>query len=78
MAKARTLKEFPPNDEAERCIALRKFSKSVGMLSPEDSEFCRRMWKKYPKWYEETEERVFNETVPFGSQARYRRGTGNE
>lgn len=72
MGKGRTSNKVPPCDEAERCVALRKYSKSAGSLSSEDLEFCRKMWEKYPKWYAETEERVFNETVPFGSQARYR------
>lgn len=63
----------PSGEEAERCISLRKFSKTTGNLSKEDHNFCVKMYKLYPKWYEETEERVFNETVPFGSNVRYKK-----
>ena len=62
----------PQYEDAERCISLRKFSKTTGHLSQEDHEFCQKMWKMYPKWYATTEERVFNETVPFGSNVRYK------
>ena len=63
----------PSYEEAERCISLRKYSKSVGNLSKEDHDFCSKMYELYPKWYGETEERVFNETVPGGSNARYKK-----
>lgn len=68
MTKKRTPVE-PPYDEAERCIALRKRSKQGHMNSEEDHKFCQMMFKKYPEWYSRTEARVFNETLPFGSQA---------
>lgn len=69
MAKRRFNKQ-PSYAEAERCIELRKRSKQGHTNSPEDSEFCRRMFEEYPEWYSATEARVFNETVPFGSTVR--------
>lgn len=67
----------PPYEDAERAIEIRKRSKQGHLSSPEDHAFCREMFRKYPKWYEKTEERVFNETVPFGSNVRYRRTKGS-
>lgn len=64
-----TIKQ-PPHADAERCIALRKRSKQGFENSPDDSAFCAEMFRKYPEWYGDTEDRVFNETVPFGSSAR--------
>lgn len=60
----------PSIADAERCIELRKRGKRGIQNSPEDYEFCRRMFRRYPEWYSRTEARVFNETVPFGSCAR--------
>lgn len=61
----------PSPEDSERCIAIRKRSKRGELSSPKEHAFCRKMFGKFPAWYEQTEERVFNETVPFGSQARY-------
>ena len=60
----------PEDSEAERCIEIRKRGKRGEHVGPEDAEFCRLMVKQYPGWYHKTEVRVFNETVPFGSNAR--------
>jgi len=63
----------PKLADAERCIEIRKASKSGrGLTGIEDREFCRKMFLKYGAWYAATEERVFNETVPFGSSVTYR------
>lgn len=56
--------------DAERCIEYRKRAKRGEHLTPEESRFCERMFKKFPKWYAATEKRVFNETVPFGSNVK--------
>lgn len=55
---------------AEYCINIRKRGKKGEFVSNEDAEFCRKMLDKYPKWYRKTELRIFNETVPFGSNIR--------
>ena len=59
----------PSDSDAELCIEYRKQSKRGVRLHPDHSAFCERMWREFPVWYEEQEYRVFNETVPFGSQA---------
>ena len=63
----------PNHDDAERCIAIRKRSKRGEYYPPEDHAFCQKMMEDYPEWYEATDERVFNETRPFGSNVKYRR-----
>lgn len=70
MKKAKT--KIP--QDSENIIDLRKRSKRGERLSKEEHELCRVAWEKYPEWYKETEERVFNETVPFGSNVRYKKG----
>jgi hypothetical protein len=60
-------KKQPLYEDAERCIELRKKSRTGTHNSEEDHKFVMKMFKKYPEWYSETEDRVFNETVPFGS-----------
>jgi hypothetical protein len=57
----------PPYEDARRCLALRKRSRSGSQNSPEESAFCESMWRQYPNWYQRTETEVFNDTVPFGS-----------
>ena len=59
----------PDYSDAENCIAYRKRSKRGEHLTPNESQFCQRMFRLFPEWYAETEKRVFNETVPFGSTA---------
>jgi len=56
-----------PSDLAEKVIGYRKIAKRGGLLTPEESKLCEQMFRQFPKWYKETEKRVFNETVPFGS-----------
>ena len=62
--------KMPLVNDAERCLELRKRGKRGQYLSPEDSKFCLKMFKQFPEWYSKTEARVFNETVPFGSNMR--------
>jgi hypothetical protein len=57
----------PTYPDAEKCIELRKKSKQGIPISKEDHAFCRQMFKNFETWYSKTEKRVFNETVPFGS-----------
>ena len=61
----------PCHEEAERCIGYRKRAKRGYPLTAEECAVCRHMLETFPEWYEETEERVFNETVPFGSNVKY-------
>lgn len=60
----------PPVREAERCIELRKRTKRGETISEEDFTFVHQMYRTYRMWYRATEKRVFDETVPFGSQAK--------
>ena len=60
-------KKVPDYADAEECIAYRKRSKRGEHLTPDESQFCQRMFRLFPEWYARTESRVFNETVPFGS-----------
>ena len=62
----------PSYEDAKRCLEIRKRTKSRGPYIPEDSRFCEKMLKKYPEWYNSTQKEVFNDTVPFGSKARWR------
>ena len=56
-----------PSDLAEKVIGYRKRAKRGEHLTPEESQLCEQMFRQFPEWYKETEKRVFNETVPFGS-----------
>jgi len=58
--------------DKSRCLELRKKSKRGAYLSHTEREFCENMFNKYLEWYGETEEEVFNDTVPFGSGAKYK------
>ena len=63
-------KKIIPNDLAEKVIGYRKRAKRGEYLSPEEHRLCQQMLRQFPEWYEETEKRVFNETVPFGSNVK--------
>jgi len=67
----------PCYEDAERCIAIRKRAKRGEQLSKQESHFCRTIFDAFPEWYAETEARVFNETVPFGSQVKIQTTTPN-
>jgi len=60
--------KMPTRTEGEKCIQLRKRSKRGGGLNQDEHKFCMMMMKKYLEWYSAIETRVFNETVPFGSE----------
>jgi len=60
----------PPPEEQERCMAIRKRGKRGEYVSSTDNRFNMMIFRKYPEWYEASEAIVFNETVPFGSDAR--------
>lgn len=64
------INKTPSPHDAERCLRLRKASKSGSHVSLEDMNFCHMMWRKYPEWYKKTQAQAFNETVPFGSNVR--------
>jgi hypothetical protein len=66
------LPKIPEYSEAQRCLEIRRASKR-GDLSViydrEKSKFIDYMLKKYPEWYNCTEKKIWNDTVPFGSSA---------
>ena len=64
------MKKIIPYDVAEKCIGYRKRAKRGDHLTLEESKFCQEMFRMFPEWYAETEKRVFNETVPFGSNVK--------
>lgn len=61
----------PSIEDADRCLELRKQGKQGIRLHPDDQAFCEQMWRDYPKWYASTRWKVFNDTVPFGSDAQH-------
>jgi hypothetical protein len=63
--------KVPSFKEAEKSIDIRKRSRRGDNVSTEEHMYSAAMLKKYPGWYNKTEERVFNETVPFGSMVSY-------
>lgn len=62
----------PSPEDARRCFELRKRSKRGEQPSQEDSRFLETMYKRHTDWYRSLDAQVFNETVPFGSHAKYR------
>ena len=60
----------PAAEDKTRCLDLRKRAKKGEHLTSEDMKFCTKMFRDYGEWYAATEKTVFNETVPFGSNAR--------
>ena len=64
------MKIYRPTDvDSQRCLSIRKRSKRGHYSSPEDTKLCYKLATRYPEWYKETEPIVFNETVPYGSNA---------
>lgn len=59
--------KIPSREDAARCLELRKRSKRGEHLNREEHRFCVKMFSEYRAWYAKTEAKVFNETVPFGS-----------
>jgi len=64
----------PNEDESKRCLQIRKRGKCGEYTHPDDNAFCAKMFNLYPEWYEKTQEEVFNDTVPFGSNVRLKNG----
>ena len=61
--------KMPIRSEADRCFEIRKRGKRGIGISRDDERFCLSMIKKYPDWYDATEAKIWNETLPFGSRA---------
>ena len=60
-----------PNDiDMKRSMDIRKSSKRGEHISKKDHLWNQKLYERYPDWYNATEARVFNETVPFGSNVR--------
>ncbi len=67
--------KVPSYEEAERCLDIRRAAKrgdSSYLYVPEKRKFLNYMLKHYPEWYECTDAKIFNDTVPFGSIAKQR------
>jgi hypothetical protein len=64
--------KMPSPENEKRCLEIRKRSKRGDHICREDMKFTEKMFKSYREWYKETEEEVFNDTVPYGSSARYK------
>jgi len=60
----------PTPEEQERSLRIRKCGKRGEYISSEDSRFNMRIYNKFPEWYKASENIVFNDTVPFGSEVR--------
>ncbi len=57
----------PNGRDMERSMDIRKRSKRGEYVSGEDHAWNQKIYEQYLGWYEATEARVRNETVPFGS-----------
>jgi len=64
----------PNEDESKKCLTIRKRDKRGEYVSPEDNRFCEKIYNKYTEWYVKTQDEVFNDTVPFGSNVRLKDG----
>jgi hypothetical protein len=62
----------PSSEDAATILRLRKQSRSGHYLSPSEMRLCESFFIKYPEWYEYTDEEVFNDTVPLGSNVKYK------
>ena len=62
----------PSVEDIERSVDIRKRSKRGEHVSPKDLRWNTKIFNRFPEWYNQTEGRVFNETVPFGSAARWK------
>jgi hypothetical protein len=62
----------PDEDESKKCLQIRKRNKRGEYTNSLDIKYCEKMYKKYPEWYAITEEEVFNDTVPYGSDVKYK------
>jgi len=64
----------PERDESKKCLQIRKRNKRGEYVSSEDIRFCEKMYNKYTDWYTKTEDEIFNDTVPAGSNVRRKDG----
>ena len=67
------MKEPTPED-AKRCLQIRKRIKKGEYCHPEDIQFCEDMYRKYEEWYTISDDEVFNDTIPYGSNVRMKNG----
>lgn len=64
----------PNEDESKKCLQIRKRNRRGEYVSPEDTRFCEKIYMKYTEWYTKTQDEVFNDTVPVGSNVRHVNG----
>lgn len=62
--------EKPSSEDAERCLDIRRKSRRGEYVSEKDRSWNRKMFNCFEEWYSKTEARVFNDTVPFGSNVK--------
>lgn len=77
MRKKTKKPKVPTPDEIERCLEIRRKSKrgDSGFLYNRDAvKFINYMLRQYPEWYDCTEKRIWNETLPAGSEAYVKEG----
>lgn len=58
----------PEYKDIERAMKLRRNSKQGYPVSFEEIEFCDKLRKKFPEWYQETQQEIFESTKPFGAR----------
>lgn len=69
------MKKIPSGDLAERAFVIGCRSKRGESITQEDSQFMDEMWTKYQNWYStDLRDRIFNATVPIGSNVRIKDG----
>ena len=59
----------PNEEDMKRSMDIRKRSKRGEYVSDEDHIWNHKIYDQYPVWYGTQDARVFNETVPFGSNS---------
>ena len=61
--------KIPSYNDAHKSLDIRKRSKRGIQISQEEQKFNYEIMRKYYAWAQATEAQVFNETIPFGSDA---------
>jgi hypothetical protein len=68
MPETKTTPVEPSYAERERCLAIRRRSKTGSPPSEDELRFLEEMRTRYRDWYVGTEGQVFRDTAPFGSR----------
>lgn len=62
------LKPCPSESEKQRAMKIRRATKQGQYVAPADMEFITYIYDRFPEWYSETEQQIFEETKPFGAR----------